>query len=227
VDEKRASTRGSQGLGLSLRNPFVVCAGIVVADLFVPPLPSLPAAGELRVTGDFLLAPGGCAANTAIVLSRLAVGSAVVGKVGEDLFGDFLEEDLSRRGIDTRGVGRSSTHATSQTVALTVDGEDRRFVHTLGANADFAVGGIDRSLVEDADAFYVYAREGARVARSEIMDDGRVVDLDVEGRLIGIEILDASSNGVRLADLADRFGLPDRRAGLEALERLFRSTETA
>jgi len=80
---------------------------------------------------------------------------------------------------------------------------------------------------EDADAFYVYAREGARVARSEIMDDGRVVDLDVEDRLIGIEILDASSNGVRLADLADRFGLPDRRAGLEALERLFRSTETA
>ena len=80
---------------------------------------------------------------------------------------------------------------------------------------------------EDADAVYVYAREGEKVARSEIVEDGRVVDLDLEGRLIGVEILDASSNGVRVADLADRFGLPDQRPSLEALDRLFRSTETA
>jgi uncharacterized protein YuzE len=80
---------------------------------------------------------------------------------------------------------------------------------------------------EGADAIYVYAREGCSVARSEILDDGRVVDLDAEGHLVGIEILDASSSGVRLSDLADRFGLQDRRPGLEALERLFRSTEPA
>jgi sugar/nucleoside kinase (ribokinase family) len=133
----------------------VLCAGIVVADLFVPPLKSLPAAGELRVTGDFLLAPGGCAANTAIVLDRLGLDSAVAGKVGDDVFGDFLEQDLRLRGIDTHGLGRSSAHATSQTVALSVVGEDRRFVHTLGANADFDVADLDRSLVENADAFYV------------------------------------------------------------------------
>ena len=80
---------------------------------------------------------------------------------------------------------------------------------------------------DEVDAIYVYAREGCSVARSEILEDGRVVDLDVEGRLIGIEILDASSRGVRLADLADRFELHEGRPGLEALERLFRSTERA
>jgi sugar/nucleoside kinase (ribokinase family) len=133
----------------------VLCAGIVVADLFVPPLKSLPAAGELRTTGDFLLAPGGCAANTAIVLARLGVGVAVAGKVGDDVFGRFLEEDLRRRGIDIVGLGRSSTHATSQTVALTVVGEDRRFVHTLGANADFGAADIDLSLVAGVDALYL------------------------------------------------------------------------
>jgi sugar/nucleoside kinase (ribokinase family) len=126
----------------------------VVADIFVPPLASLPVAGELRVTGDFLLAPGGCAANTAIVLSRLGVDAAVAGKVGEDVFGDFLEEDLRRRGIDTRGLGRSSTHVTSKTVALTVIGEDRRFVHALGANADFGAADIEPFLA-GAKAFYV------------------------------------------------------------------------
>jgi uncharacterized protein YuzE len=89
------------------------------------------------------------------------------------------------------------------------------------------VGGPTMKLTYDdeADAIYVYAREGEPVTRSEILEDGRVVDLDAEGRLIGIEILDASASGVRLADLAERFGLAERRPGLEALERLFRSTE--
>jgi sugar/nucleoside kinase (ribokinase family) len=134
--------------------PSVLCAGIVVADIFVPPLASLPVAGELRVTGAFLLAPGGCAANTAIVLSRLGVRAAVAGKVGGDVFGDFLEEDLRGRGIDTRGLGRSSTHGTSKTVALTVIGEDRRFVHTLGANADLGAADIGPFLA-GAKALYV------------------------------------------------------------------------
>ncbi len=80
---------------------------------------------------------------------------------------------------------------------------------------------------EEADAIYVYVREGEHVARSEILEDGRVVDLDVAGRLIGIEILDASRSGVRLVDLADRFDLKEREPGLAALERLFRSTEPA
>jgi len=80
---------------------------------------------------------------------------------------------------------------------------------------------------DEVDAIYVHVREGIPVARSEILEDGRVVDLDVDGHLIGIEILEASSHGVRLADLADRFGLHEGRPGLEALERLFRSTEPA
>jgi uncharacterized protein YuzE len=80
---------------------------------------------------------------------------------------------------------------------------------------------------EETGAIYVYAREGEHVARSEILGDGRVVDLDAAGRLIGVEVLDASTRGVRLVDLADRFDLEERRPGLEALERLFRSAEPA
>jgi len=135
--------------------PSVLCAGIVVADIFVPPLASLPVAGELRATDDFLLAPGGCAANTAIVLSRLGVRAAVAGKVGQDVFGDFLEQDLRQRGIDTGSLSRSPHRSTSKTVVLTVEGEDRRFLHTVGANADFGVEDIDPSVIGRGDVFYV------------------------------------------------------------------------
>jgi sugar/nucleoside kinase (ribokinase family) len=181
----------------------VLCAGIVVADLFVPPLRSLPAGGELRVTGDFLLAPGGCAANTAIVLSRLGIDVGVAGKVGDDVFGEFLEEDLRRRDIDTRGLGRSSTHRTSKTVALTVIGEDRRFVHTLGANADFGAADIDPSLVAGAKAFYL----GGYFVLPGL--DGRELgDLFASARAAGVlTILDvvvpSGDEGISLDLLAD------------------------
>ncbi len=115
--------------------PPVVCFGILVADVFVPPLRALPAAGELVSTDDFLIAPGGCAANVAIALRKLDVPVAVGGRVGEDVFGTLVTSDLASRGIDTSGVLPTSAFGTSKTVILPVVGEDRRFVHTFGANA--------------------------------------------------------------------------------------------
>lgn len=82
----------------------VVCAGILVADIFVPPLPRLPEAGELLATDDFLLDTGGCAANTAASLRKLGVSASVVGKVGGDDFGRFVLDNLAAKGLDTTGV---------------------------------------------------------------------------------------------------------------------------
>jgi len=57
---------------------------------------------------------------------------------------------------------------------------------------------------DEADALYACLREDVPVARSIIVDDDRVVDVDDQGRAIGIEVLGAS-RGVRLTDLAGRF----------------------
>ena len=84
--------------------PSVLCVGVLVADIFVPPLEQLPVAGELVATDDFLIQPGGCAANVAIGLGTLGVHAGVCGRVGDDLFGEFVERDLRLRGIDTSGV---------------------------------------------------------------------------------------------------------------------------
>jgi sugar/nucleoside kinase (ribokinase family) len=135
--------------------PQVVCAGILVADLFVPPLPALPSAGQLLATDDFLVDSGGCAANTSTSLARLGVLSHVAGKVGDDIFGSFVLQDLARKGVDIAGISRSSVFGTSKTVILPVRGDDRRFIHTFGANADFRVGDIDLAQVESARIFYV------------------------------------------------------------------------
>lgn len=127
--------------------PRVVCAGIVVADVFVPPLSRLPGPGELVATDDFVIETGGCAANTAIALARLGVTPAVVAKVGDDLFGDFVAQELAAAGADVSGLGRVPGLGTSKTVIVPVSGEDRRYIHTFGANAALAAADVERALV--------------------------------------------------------------------------------
>jgi sugar/nucleoside kinase (ribokinase family) len=135
--------------------PRVLSAGILVADLVIPPIAELPEPGELVASEDFVLATGGCAANVAVSLAKLGVASAVAGCVGADLFGDFLERELRAVGVDTRGLHRSADRGTSKTVILPVGGEDRRFVHTFGANAEFTARHVDRALLAACDVFYL------------------------------------------------------------------------
>ncbi len=133
----------------------VVCVGILVADIFGNPIISLPAAGELSLLDNYLLSVGGCAANTAADLRRLGRRPAVLGKVGDDLFGDFVLQDLKKVGVDSTSVRRSRTHPTSCTFVVNVRGEDRRFFHCFGANADFSIADVDWKTLEGARAVYV------------------------------------------------------------------------
>jgi sugar/nucleoside kinase (ribokinase family) len=127
----------------------------LVADLFVPPLARLPVAGELVATQDFLADSGGCAANTATALAKLRVRVVVAGKVGNDIFGDFIIRDLQRKSVDISGISRSANHGTSKTVILPVIGEDRRYIHTFGANADFAASDVDPRSSNRSGVFYL------------------------------------------------------------------------
>jgi uncharacterized protein YuzE len=71
---------------------------------------------------------------------------------------------------------------------------------------------------DEADALYVMLREGVEVARSLVVDDDRVIDVDGEGRAIGIEALGAS-HGVNLLDLVEEFGFHGYVAHLEQIEK--------
>jgi len=133
----------------------VLCVGVLVADLFVPPLPRLPEAGELQVVDGMLLSSGGCAANAAMDLARLGARVAVAGKLGNDFFADFVRQELEAKGVDTRGIRLTPTAPTSSTVILPVTGQDRRYIHSVGANADLRVEDVDLALVAGARVLYV------------------------------------------------------------------------
>lgn len=133
----------------------VVCAGLLVADVFVPPLPRLPAPGELVATGDFLFSAGGGASNTAFALRRQGLDVSVVGCVGDDMFGDAVEQELRQQGIDTSGVRRVPGVGTAKTVIVPVEDEDRRYIHTFGANRELRASDLATIAFAGADALHI------------------------------------------------------------------------
>ncbi len=133
----------------------VSCIGILVVDILSSVLPELPRPGQLILVDTIPLSVGGCAANTAISLNKLGISSGVIGKVGKDLFGDFVIDYLNKGRVDTSRITRSDTMDTSKTIALLTATEDRRFIHSFGANADFGIDDIDLEYISQSEAIYV------------------------------------------------------------------------
>jgi len=59
---------------------------------------------------------------------------------------------------------------------------------------------------DEADAAYLYLRDGIPVDHSVAVDEHRTVDVAADGTVVGIEIIGASA-GVPLLDLVERFDL--------------------
>lgn len=120
----------------------VLCAGIIVADHVCTPIDHLPGPGELVTADRLLLTLGGCAANTAVDLAKMGVRSAVAGRVGADLFGRIVADMLRESGVNTAGLVADPHMDTSQTLIVNVAGQDRRYIHSFGANAGFQASDI-------------------------------------------------------------------------------------
>jgi sugar/nucleoside kinase (ribokinase family) len=133
----------------------VLCAGIMVADHVCSPISHLPAAGELVMAERLILTIGGCAANAAVDLCKMGVRAAVVGRVGSDIFGRVVTDMLREQGVDISAVRVSSECDTSQTLIVNVAGQDRRFIHTFGANAEFSAADIPLERVQRCRVLYL------------------------------------------------------------------------
>lgn len=132
-----------------------LCAGILVADHLCAPIPKLPDAGQLILADRLVLNIGGCASNAGMDLAKVGVNVGVVGCVGQDTLGRFVCETLEAGGIDTRGVRRLVDYGTSATLIVNVAGQDRRYIHSVGANAAFTAEDIPLDLVRQAKVLYV------------------------------------------------------------------------
>jgi sugar/nucleoside kinase (ribokinase family) len=133
----------------------VACLGIVVGDFLVKPVERMPEKGKLILTDRTELHIGGCASNTGVVLKRMGVDVAVIGKVGSDNLGKFLLNRLKEEGLDVSRMMTSDTTNTSGTaVFIHADGE-RSFIHSVGTNADIKIDEIDFDFIKKFSILHI------------------------------------------------------------------------
>jgi len=127
----------------------ILCLGDLVVDIFSSPLPRLPKPGELVVTQQIAVFPGGNALNTAVALRRLGKPVAIAGSIGDDALGSLLLQRLQDLDLDVRGVYQEPGGTTASTFILRAEGEDRRFISALGVGNYFTGESISPDLIPD------------------------------------------------------------------------------
>jgi sugar/nucleoside kinase (ribokinase family) len=115
----------------------ITVVGNFVVDIIGKPIDRLPDRGRLLLIDTLETHVGGNAPNAAGALAKLGAEAAVIGRVGDDLYGRFMLEKLAGWGVETSCVVRDRECATGVTlVAVDASGE-RSFIHHFGANARF------------------------------------------------------------------------------------------
>ena len=113
--------------------PLIVSLGGINMDL-VTFGDRLPADGETVVGSRFVTYAGGKGANQAVAAARMGARSAMVGRVGDDMFGPQLIEILQSAGVETDAVGVTGGVSSGIAVISVGEGGQNRIVQVLGAN---------------------------------------------------------------------------------------------
>jgi len=160
-----------------------LCVGIIVVDHLCAPIAHVPREGELILTESLPLCIGGCASNAAIDLARVGHNVAILGCVGYDPLGSLAIQLLQAGGVETKAILRRENVSTSATLIINVQGEDRRYIHDVGANRTLSVADIPWELVAQAKVLYV----GGYLLMPELSRPGTLVELFRRARRHGIK----------------------------------------
>jgi ribokinase len=118
---------------MSEQPPNIIVLGGINMDL-VTFAPRFPRPGETVVGNSFLTYAGGKGANQAVAVSRMGARSAMVGRVGGDIFGPQLLDGLTTAGVDITGVGINPNERSGIAVIGIDETAQNCITQILGAN---------------------------------------------------------------------------------------------
>ena len=132
--------------------------------------------------------PGGAPCNVLSMLQRLGKRTAFIGKVGQDAFGDLLEDTLKEAGIDTRGLKRDGNVHTTLAFVHTLAGGERSFSFYRNPGADMRLGieDLDDGLLSSCRIFHFGTlsltdqpcREATQIAVARARQAGALISFD-------------------------------------------------
>ena len=160
---------------------------IVVGDIAVDIVSILqtPLARGSDAAAEISLMPGGSGANVAVWLARLGQRATFLGRIGDDLFGRWLRDDLMAEGVAPALVVDNTRRTGIIQVLVEPDGE-RTMAPDRGANAAWAPDEISEALIAGADLLHVVgyvlldraSQPGALAAMAYARKHGIPVSLD-------------------------------------------------
>ncbi|HOC91152.1 MAG TPA: ribokinase [bacterium] len=129
----------------------VAVVGSFVMD-FIFETPRRPLKGESIIGKSFGMAPGGKGANQAMQAALMGAETHMIGRVGNDVFGDSILESLSRAGVNVECVIRDSAGTGCSGVILDSEG-DNSIVMVPRANMACSVSDVDAAadIIRGAD----------------------------------------------------------------------------
>jgi sugar/nucleoside kinase (ribokinase family) len=134
---------------------------LVTGHLCLDVIPSFPHGnvtfkpGHLTEVGAATFATGGGVSNVGLALIRLGVSTKLVGKIGDDFFGDAILRVLESydKGA-TKNIIIKKGGSSSYTLVLNPPDHDRTFLHNPGCNDSFKATDIDLNSLGQGKIFY-------------------------------------------------------------------------
>lgn len=126
----------------------VICLGILTCDVLVQHVPERLPKRDTTVVERISLAAGGDALNVAVNLSRMGFSTGIVGKIGRDGYGRFLQEILQKEKVNADGLLQEEAEQTSVSVVLISESGERSFLFAPGATGRLSYEDVAKEFPE-------------------------------------------------------------------------------
>ncbi len=117
-----------------------------IEKLFIP--------GKVINVNEVATSSGGPVSNTGLAMHILGAKVAFMAKVADDFFGHAVIDYLKKK-VSGEGIKIVKGEPSSYTIAISLPGMDRMFLHNPGTNNTFGYGDIDFELVKKAKLFHL------------------------------------------------------------------------
>ncbi len=124
----------------------IIVVGELNVDLILNQLNSMPVVGKEILAGQMNLSLGSSSAIFASNIASLGSKVAFAGKLGDDMFGKYILEQLEAKSVDTSYIVKDAENKTGATIVLN-QGEDRAMITYQGAMSTFSVNQVNEEAI--------------------------------------------------------------------------------
>lgn len=132
-----------------------ICLDIIPSLLGTGDFASTFRPGRLLEAGPAVMATGGAVSNTGRALHKLGINTRLMGKIGNDIFGQAILDIIKGQSEHLAdGMRLAPGEASSYTIILSPPNTDRIFFHCPGPNDTFTAADVDYQLLQQVDLFH-------------------------------------------------------------------------